>query len=212
MKTLRPGSISVAAFLFICWTVASNPASAQLNQNCIVSVLNRNVQVNANGTWILPTIPANFGRVRARATCVENGVTSFGESAYFTVPANGSVTLPPIVLGPATPIPTSLPLSAPSTTLNTAGATVQLGVLATYPNGQSADVTVSDSDGDGIPDDAEIGLGLNPNNSTKVSQMAFREEKLNLLESFGHNTQTIPGVCFPCESSYYIASSSELNK
>ena len=56
---------------------------------------------------------------------------------------------------------------------------------------------------------------VNQRHSTKVSRMAFLEEKLNLLQSFGHNTPTIPGVCFPCESfysSYYISSSSELNK
>ena len=44
------------------------PASAQLNENCVVSVLNRNVQARADGTWVLPNIPANFGSVRARAT------------------------------------------------------------------------------------------------------------------------------------------------
>jgi len=50
-----------------------------------VSVLNRNVQVNADGSWVLPNIPANFGQVKARATCVQNGITTFGESAFFTV-------------------------------------------------------------------------------------------------------------------------------
>ena len=34
---------------------------AQLNQNCTVSVLNRTVQVNPDGSWVLPNIPANFG-------------------------------------------------------------------------------------------------------------------------------------------------------
>src|ERR1017187_7371103 len=83
-------------------------AAGQLNQNCTVSVLNRNVQVNADGSWVLPNIPANFGPVKARATCVQNGVTVFGESAFFTVPSNGAVNLPAITLGTTTPIPTSL--------------------------------------------------------------------------------------------------------
>ena len=39
----------------------SSLATAQLNQNCTVSVLNRNVQVNADGTWVLTNVPANIG-------------------------------------------------------------------------------------------------------------------------------------------------------
>src|SRR5438270_9563116 len=77
----------------------------QLNQNCTVSVLNRNVPVNADGSWVLPNIPANFGQVKARATCTQGGITTFGESDYFTVPANGAVNLPAITLGATTPIP-----------------------------------------------------------------------------------------------------------
>lgn len=205
-----------AALALAVVMTAMSPAHAQLNENCVVSVLNRNVQAKADGTWVLPNIPANFGTLRARATCVQGGVTSYGESAGFTIPANGSVTLPPIVIGPTTPIPTALRLSAPSTTLTTIGASTQLQVLATFPNGGlQTDVTASgstgyivsnpeiatittgglvtarrsgtvvvqatnegtsgllsirvalagaDSDGDGLTDDEELQLGLNPNN------------------------------------------------
>src|SRR5437764_2748163 len=89
-------------------------AQGQLNERCIVSVLTRNVQVNPDGSWVLPNVPANFGQVRARATCVQNGVTTFGESAFFTVPANGAVNLPEIVLGATTPIPVSLSITPAS--------------------------------------------------------------------------------------------------
>ena len=118
------------------------PAQAQLNENCVVSVLNRNVQAKADGTWVLPNIPANFGAVRARATCVQAGVTTYGESASFAIPANGSITLPPIVLGPTTPIPTALRVSVPTATLASVGATTQVQALATYANGGAqVDVT-----------------------------------------------------------------------
>ena len=239
MKIKKVYSSFVKTGSFIAALATTFPVAAQLNSNCVVSVLNRNVQVNADGTWVLPNIPANFGRVRARATCVENGVTTFGESNYFTVPANGSVTLPPIALGSTTSIPTSLTISVPNVQLNTAGATVQLGVVATYPNGQSADVTASnagtnysvsnaaiatispeglvtalrsgtvmvqatnegtqairsisiafgsDSDGDGIPDDAEIALGLNPNNSAD-GLLDLDHDGLTNLEEFQAGTQ-----------------------
>src|SRR5713226_9405805 len=84
------------------------PLLAQLSQNCTVSVLNRTVPVNPDGSWVLPNIPANFGQVKARATCVQNGVTTSGESDFFTVPVNGAVNLPTITLGNATQIPISL--------------------------------------------------------------------------------------------------------
>lgn len=117
-------------------------AHAQLNENCVVSVLNRNVQAKPDGTWVLPNIPANFGTVRARATCVQGGVTTYGESAPFTIPVNGSVTLPPIAIGPTTPIPTSLRVSVGAPVLATVGATTQVQALATYP-GSPAQVDVS---------------------------------------------------------------------
>jgi len=188
--------------------------AAGLNEHCVVSVLNRNVQAKADGTWVLPNLPANFGKVRARATCVQDGITSYGQSDEFTIPPNGSVTLPPIALGPTTPIPTHLRVSVATPVLTSAGATTQARALATYASGSQVDVTGAgtsysvsnpaiatitpaglitavrsgtvviqsinegtqgitqlrvalagvDSDGDGMPDEVELQLGMNPNN------------------------------------------------
>ena len=193
------------------------PIYGQLNQSCVVSILNRTVQVKADGTWVVPNVPANFGLVRARATCVQNGQTRSGESPYFTLTANQSVDIPPIVLGPTTAVPTSVTLSAPTTTLNQQTRTTQIAVTGQYAAGPTRNLTASstgttynisntriatispeglvtavasgtvvvqavnegtqgilsiqviltgDSDGDGIPDDVEIRLGLNPNDPT----------------------------------------------
>ena len=129
-----------ALFLALC------PAMfGQLNQNCTVSVLNRTVQVNPDGSWVLPNIPANFGQVKARATCLQNGVTTFGESAFFTVPANGATNLPAITLGATTPIPVSLAITPSSPSLTTAGQIVQLTVTATYPNNSTKSVAAASS-------------------------------------------------------------------
>jgi hypothetical protein len=118
-------------------------AHAQLTEHCTVSVLNRTVQVKPDGSWVLPNIPANFGQVRARATCVENGITRAGQSELFSVPANGAVNLPMVQLGAVAAIPAALTVAAPTTTLPTAGATTQLVVTAKFPDGSAKNVTAA---------------------------------------------------------------------
>src|SRR5687767_3487048 len=113
----------------------------RLDENCIVSVLNRNVRVRPDGSWVLPNIPANFGLVRARATCVFDGETVSGESAPFLIAANTSVDVPPIVLGATTPIPQSLTVIGPSDPLTQIGATAPLTVTAIYATGPGRNVT-----------------------------------------------------------------------
>jgi hypothetical protein len=207
---------------------ASPAALAQtaLNENCIVSVLNRNTRVRPDGSWVLPNIPANFGLVRARATCVEDGQTISGESQPFLILAGGSVNVPRIVLGPTTPIPRSVVLTAPTTQLTSIGATSAITVTGHYADGSTRNLTSgttgttyvisnpliatissdglvqglasgsvliqatnegtsgfmsmqvvlsADSDGDGLPDDVELSLGLNPNNPADAVADADRD-------------------------------------
>ena len=221
-----------AAVLILC--TAEVGLAQSLDDNCTVSVLNRTVRVKADGSWVLPNVPANFGQVKARATCVRNGVTSSGESAFFTVPANGAVNLPAIVLGSATQIPASLSITPANPSFTAAGQTAQLLVTATYPDNSTRDVTQSstgtnyttsnsaiatvnanglvtavasgtvviqatndgatgiitaavtlsntDSDGDGIPDDVEISLGLDPHNPVDAQEDFDRDGLTNLRE------------------------------
>lgn len=122
-------------------TMLCGSSQAQLNQNCTVSVLNRTVPVSADGTWVLPNVPANFGKVKARAVCLQNGVTVFGESDFFFIAPNAASNLPPISLGTATPIPVSLAIAPTEASLSSAGQTVQLVVTATYPDGSTKNVT-----------------------------------------------------------------------
>src|SRR5215510_15150069 len=131
--------LAAGLLLMLC----SQVGLAQLNDDCTVSVLNRTVRVNPDGSWVLPNVPANFGRVKARATCVRNGVTTSGESDYFTIPANGAVNLPTIVLGGTTQIPATLGITPANPTLTTAGATIQLQVTATFPDNSSRDITAA---------------------------------------------------------------------
>jgi hypothetical protein len=221
---IMTGTIFLALTVAVGWSAGAAEAQAQtfrLNENCIVSVLNRNTRVRPDGTWVLPNIPANFGLVRARATCVFGGQTVSGESEPFLILANSSVNVPPIVLGSTTPIPTSLQVNASPDQLNAIAATSQVGVLARFADGTTRDVSAastgtmyvisnpaiatingngqvtalasgtalvqathegtsgftairvvlsSDSDGDGIPDDLELQLKLNPNNAADALQ------------------------------------------
>src|SRR5215813_4244322 len=55
------------------------PPPDLLDETCVVSILNRTTQVRPDGTWNLPNVPANFGSVRARATCERDGISLFGQ-------------------------------------------------------------------------------------------------------------------------------------
>ncbi|HZM91330.1 MAG TPA: Ig-like domain-containing protein [Blastocatellia bacterium] len=226
-KTLQIMSVGV---LLLC----TAGLGQNLDDKCTVSVLNRTVRVNADGSWVLPNIPASFGQVKARATCVRDGVTTSGESAFFTVQANGAVNLPAIVLGSATQVPASLSITPANPSLTAAGQTTQLLVTATYPDISTANVTAGatgtnyttsnsaiatvsanglitavgsgtvliqatndgasgivtasvvlsnvDSDNDGIPDDVEITLGLDPHNAVDAQEDFDRDGLTNLRE------------------------------
>jgi len=136
-----PFAVFVAAALF----ALPGSAAVMLDQNCVVSVLNRNTNVNPDGSWVLPNVPANFGLVRARATCVNNGVTTAGQSDPFSLGANQTVNLPHIPLGNTTPIPNSLTLTAPNTNLTNVGQSVQMTATATFTGAPSRNVTAASS-------------------------------------------------------------------
>lgn len=143
MRRNRLGPIGVAGVLLVG---AAGGASAQtapplVGDNCTVSVLNRTVTANPDGTWILPNVPANFGPVRARVTCLINGLTVSGETDPFQVPANGVVNIPAVRFGETTPIPTALTITPPPGPLTQAGASLQLTVTARFPNGSTSNVT-----------------------------------------------------------------------
>ncbi|HUG75684.1 MAG TPA: Ig-like domain-containing protein [Acidimicrobiia bacterium] len=106
-----------------------------------MSALNRTAPVDAEGVWVLPNVPTNMGRIRVRATCSENGLTTHGESDFFLVPANGVIEVEEIRFDEAPSIPESLQLQTGALRLTSVGETRQLRVIAIYPQGTAADVT-----------------------------------------------------------------------
>ncbi len=132
----------VGAVLLTVLASFQSASATTLGANCVVSILNRSVEVRSDGSWVLPNIPANIGRVRARATCVNSGVTASGQSDYFLVPANGVLNdVPPIVFDVVAPVPVRLSVAAPSPTLVGVGSTLQLTTLAIYQDGAPMDVS-----------------------------------------------------------------------
>lgn len=117
-------------------------AAVVLDENCVVNILNRTVQVNKDGSWSMPNVPSQMGRVRARATCTKLGETFSGESDYFNVVQNGIVNVPDIKFENIEPTPVSLKVTAPtSENLPSTVTTAQLAVQATYRDGTTKDVT-----------------------------------------------------------------------
>jgi hypothetical protein len=123
--------------------IAAPAGAASLDDSCVVSALNRTTAVAADGSWVIPNVPANLGPLRVRATCVQNGGVTSGQSGWVQVSANGIIQVSDLQFEQPIQVPSGLALNAPQTSLSTAGETVQLAASATYPAGGSADVTAS---------------------------------------------------------------------
>jgi hypothetical protein len=146
MTTYASRRFIVALALFAGLTSTAT-AQTTLDENCVVNVLNRTVQVSPQGSWVLPNVPSNMGRIRARATCTQGNQTISGQTDYFNVTLNGVTDVGAILFDQQEPVPVSLAYTdtAPIT-LTTVGATQQLSVRATYPDG-SVRVVSSAADG-----------------------------------------------------------------
>ncbi|WP_096894906.1 Ig-like domain-containing protein [Candidatus Scalindua japonica] len=118
-------------------------ASAQLNENCTVTVLNRTVNVKPDGSWQLNNVPSNMGRVRVRVTCVEDGKTVSGQSEYVTIQTNGNISVEEMFFNNSyEQVPTSLTINSEKSVLSAIGETTRISVLAMYPDGSTKDVTL----------------------------------------------------------------------
>ena len=128
---------------FVALLLIAAPLSAQVafDETCVVSTLNRTTRVLADGSWVLPNVPSNFGSIRVRANCVDGGVVRAGQSGFVRLPPGGTLHVSDIVFDAPRPIPARLTLRAPRALLTAAGETVQLEAIATLPDGALADVT-----------------------------------------------------------------------
>ena len=126
------------AWLTLGWS--QDAAAQELDERCVVSVLNRTSQAQDDGSWSIPNAPANMGMVRARATCLIDGSTVSGQSDFFLVEAGNSVDAPPIVFGAIDPVPVEVRVEAVPDRLTDPAQTAQVTVTAIYADGTTAEV------------------------------------------------------------------------
>ncbi len=112
-----------------------------LNEDCTASVLNRSVQVSADGTFAIPNVPATSGLIRIRVTCERDGDFFAGHSDLLTPIQNGDTVVSGIELQEIEPIPVNIKLTSPKVTFVAAGETAQLVVTGTLPDGSVKDFT-----------------------------------------------------------------------
>ena len=142
---------TLTAVLFVATLAVVLPsASAQLGSNCTASLLNRTVQVNADGTFAIGNVPANpLSLYRVRVRCIApNGSIAQGMSQFLSLSgANNSIDIGPIDFSNFTYPPVSLTInvSEGEPSLTTAGQTFHLYALATYPDGSQQSVIYPDS-------------------------------------------------------------------
>ena len=145
MTSMFPKRRFVCAVSPLLITLALLPsARAQLDETCTISILNRNSRVQTSGSWRIDNIPAGFGRVRARATCIQSGITRYGQSKLFTISANTVTGFDAkIIFGAVTAIPALISVAATPASITSVGAISQIKVTATYPDTRTAEITAS---------------------------------------------------------------------
>ncbi|MBI4604567.1 MAG: Ig-like domain-containing protein [Planctomycetes bacterium] len=112
-----------------------------LNEDCTASVLNRTVQVNPDGTFAIPNVPATSGLVRVRVTCERDDKVFAGASDLLEPIQNDDTVVGEILLREVPPIPVNIKLTSPKATFMNAGETAQLAVTGTLPDGNVRDFT-----------------------------------------------------------------------
>lgn len=132
--------------ILVCLLAASLPCQAQeLDENCVVSILNRTARVQADGTWRIDNVPATFEKARVRVTCVRDGVTTSGQSDFITFEPGIVNGFSPVGLGLFDPIPDRLEIGMANLPITAAGQTRQCVVTAFFPDGTTTDVSTSNS-------------------------------------------------------------------
>ena len=154
-RTLRTGlrkGMLLSALLSLCVSGLTRTLPvvvfAQQQQfpssNCVVTAENRSAQVNADGTYELPNVPAAEGTYRTRIVCPQPDGTVLGSTSVpLVLTPNGYTILPLLPLLPMLSQPASLKLQVYSGNLGAIGSTAQLEAQSLDVNGFGTAVTAA---------------------------------------------------------------------
>ena len=138
---------SVVSFLMVCCLslISEGTARAQLDDNCAASVLNRVVQINPDGTFVIPNVPLEPGLFRVRVTCVDGEDTRNGQSDFFALPTDAILEVTEFDFDNFQPPPVSVDIAAPTDQLTGQDEQLQLSATAVLAGGSTTDVTQADA-------------------------------------------------------------------
>jgi len=130
---------------FLCSWMLSLVVNAEvltIDETCTISILNRSVQVAADGSWRIDNVPSFMGQVRARATCVREGQTVSGQTGFRTIDPSVLTLFGDFETVADEVIPVSLDFATGNNTVLFGDQTYfRLRVFANYADGSREDVT-----------------------------------------------------------------------
>jgi hypothetical protein len=145
-KTWDPGVVTVFLGLFFACEFCNAQDIAELDESCIITILNRNAQIQSDGTFGLGNIPVPQGAFRARIVCEEENGVRKAQSAFVEGVQNGETDLGEIFITEAEDeIPVFLAITSPATTLTPQANGAQLVTTGTLPDGLEIDLTLANS-------------------------------------------------------------------
>jgi 6-phosphogluconolactonase (cycloisomerase 2 family) len=103
---------------------------------CVASLLNRSIEVQPDGSFQIPNIPADPGLFRVRFVCKDSsGATTQAFSDFIALTPNTVTTIDSVFFGNTAPPPVSLAVTASQMNLTSIGQTVQLVSTGSMPDG-----------------------------------------------------------------------------
>jgi|CXWL01.1.fsa_nt_gi hypothetical protein len=141
----RAGAVLAALVLGTAAASGQAPPPPTYPGSCTVSLLNQTARVPASGLWRVTAVPSNTGRVRARLTCVDQGVTRTAASTAVPVATFRTTGVPFASFDFDLPTPRGVEILLAASPLTAAGQSLQAAVVASYTDGSSADVTAAET-------------------------------------------------------------------
>ena len=138
---MKPTNALRAAILAFFLILLSGSAQ-ELDENCTVTLLNRSAQVNEGGWFGIANVPVERGLFRVRVYCTRDGVTTYGQSEFIEISAGEDrIPVGEITLGELDPLPISVAVTGPLSTLTNEGEVTQLEAIATLPDNSTRGVS-----------------------------------------------------------------------